>query len=193
MSRYRFEHDPAWSNFMGGSYADGTPVIWVASGLKLLVREQTEPGCFWVALEISKLAVPGIELVPWHAHITIGTYRVVADPSRKRIATDQRAHNVFDAKIREAKREISYWSRFTPTLMLQHNRYCSLPGPHVFDLRLCPASFALDRLSSRLEASFSGVFQCMGEPRTMIYLQGPTLHLSLYGVTVVELPPLIAP
>ena len=178
---------------MGGSYADGTPVIWDASGLKLLVREQTEPGCFWVALEISKLAVPGIELVPWHAHITIGTYRVVAVPGRKRIATDQRAHNVFDAKIREAKREISYWSRFTPTLMLQHNRYCSLPGPHVFDLRLCPASFALDRLSSRLEACFSGVFQCMGEPRTMIYLQGPTLHLSLYGVTVVELPPLIAP
>jgi hypothetical protein len=32
--------------------------------------------------------------------------------------------------------------------MLRHNRYCSLPGPQVFDLRLCPAPFALDNLST---------------------------------------------
>jgi hypothetical protein len=183
-----------WMCWLGGEIDGFAPDVLRVRGMSL------DPHVYkdnvYVALSIGSLHHPMLDLefqqTTW-AHITVGSYRISPDADQ---ATEWRKMH---RKIEEARRTVMRWQRFSAMgdgakIWLLAKPMWTTCGPAVLDLRLCNEPWSINRLISRLEVMFSGSFKLARHdlPRTMLYLPGPTFHLSLYNDFLVKrkiLPP----
>ena len=154
-----------------------------ASGLRLVEKFHTDTSHVWVCIEISCMSSSCVDMHFESAHITVGTCLVAANPQRQRISTQIKAETLCKHLTQEARGRVHYFDSSGAHVRLGRCRVECSGVPVIFPLRLCQSGFALDRLVDGIERSLSGVFEVVHGlgPRAMLYLRGPSFHLSLYS------------
>ena len=166
------------------------------SGVHLYVKIYPDD-TFYIALAVTSLhcQATGVHMKLLDSHITIGSYRMVPDPTRKRVCDLVKCQRLRDRLIIESQEKVTAWitprwsglTREVPIKLLAKG---SGSDPAIFDLLLAEEANSIDKLVVSIENVFSGPFTATHEHgrRTMLYLAGPTLHLSIYGAMQINIP-----
>jgi predicted SpoU family rRNA methylase len=82
------------------------------------------------------------------------------------------------------------WSGLTREVPIKLLAKGSGSDPAIFDLLLAEEANSIGKLVVSIENVFSGPFTATHEQgrRSMLYLAGPTLHLSIYGAMQINIP-----
>jgi hypothetical protein len=167
------------------------------SGLHLYVTIRDDDNTFYIALVVTSLhcKATGVHMKLLDSHITIGSYRMVPDPSRKRVRDLVKCQRLRDQLIIKSQERVTAWikprwsglARAVPIKLLAKG---SGSDPAIFDLLLAEEANSVDKLVVAIENVFSGPFIATHEQgrRSMLYLPGPTLHLSIYGAMQINIP-----
>ncbi len=166
------------------------------SGVHLYVKIYPDD-TFYIALAVASLhcQATGVHMKLLDSHITIGSYRMVPDPTRKRVCDLVRCQRLRDRLIIESQEKViawitPRWSGLTREVPIKLLAKGSGSDPAIFDLLLAEEANSIDKLVVSIENVFSGPFIATHEHgrRTMLYLAGPTLHLSIYGAMQINIP-----
>ena len=167
------------------------------SGLHLYVQIKDRDDTFYIALAVTSLhcKATGVDMKLLDSQITIGSYRMVPDPSRKRVSDLVKCQRLRDRLIIESQERVTAWikprwsglTREVPIKLLAKG---SGSDPAIFDLLLAEEANSVDKLVVAIENVFSGCFTATHGcgRRSMLYLAGPTFHLSVYGAVQINIP-----
>ena len=172
-----------------------------ALGVEITLYHQwhtnTDDPTLYVAIEITSFRTTSHIIRVPNCHLTVGTYAIKPRPDRKKLDTPAKARARAETLLSSARHMVEHFNRYGAHVRMAYtgsNTGSDMCFPKVFELSLCRASFAIDRLATNIEASLSGSFAVTHECgiRTMPYLQGPNLHVSVYsGVQIEELSTII--
>jgi len=152
------------------------------SGLRLIENYDRANSSVYLCIEVACIDTGDVDLVFTSAHISIGTYKVEADPARKRISTQAKTEALCTRLISEARARTAAFERGGAHMRVRP--WTAGQGrPAIFTLLLCDKPFAVQRLVEGIQTSMQGVFRAMHGmgPRTMLHLRGPDFHLSIYS------------
>ena len=143
----------------------------------------------YVAIEIDSFRTTSHILRVPNCHLTVGTYAIKPKPDSKKLDTPDKARGKAKKLLSDAKERVDYFNRWGAHVRLLYTSFGRRDDfPKVFQLCLCTNGFALDRLAVGIEQTFSGNFAVTHSLgiRTMLYLAGPHLHVSVYSGVQIE-------
>ena len=151
--------------------------------MDVIVSKTADLSRVWIALQIRTLESEQARFEIADCHISIGTFDCRADPTLKKINTEQKAAEKLQLLIDVAELLAHHCLRRQAHVGIVPNTRLpfEIGKPSVFNLLVCHSSGSIDRLCVKVQDAFAGRFKTLGKCRTMMYQEGPTFHLSVYS------------